>query len=465
MKILLINPNYHPESPTYKISPVPPLGLMSIASLLEKEGFEVRIIDAFLLKLSEGELSKEIIEYNPEIVGITSDSINFMESLRVARIVKTISNAFVVMGGCHATIRANQVIKHPEIDIVVIGEGEYTLLEIAQRIKDQQSLYGCEGCYLNYQGIIIKNPPRSRINNLDELPFPARHLVPFEKYPRVYLFGESGILRYPIDRINTSRGCPYNCSFCSSRIIWGAKYRTRNPKLVVDEIEHLITTYGTKSIYFREDNFTVNRKRVVGICEELKARNIDIDWVCSSRVNLVNKTLLSKMHDAGCKAIWYGMESGSETTLNKLNKEITLQDIKTAVSLTKEVGLAVGGSFMIGVPEETMKDINLTINLIKELKLTRTTIFPFMAIPDSELYFEVKKKGFYNSSFGDLLYVRTAEFNKKHLEKIIANLRKDLVFSYQIDNLKSNFLKYGIKYGLQTLTHPSKLKSFLKHLI
>ena len=307
MKILLINPNYHPDSPTYKIDPVPSLGLMYIASVLERNGFYVKIIDAFFEKLSEEDLSSEILDFSPKIVGITTDSINFFDSLKVAKISKTILNPITVMGGPHATIRSKEVIEYPEVDVVVIGEGEFTLLDVCNRIKKGDSLIGCKGTLIKENGEIILNPRRDRIENLDSLPYPARHLVRFKEYQRDYLFGESNVLKLPVDRINSSRGCPYNCSFCSSREIWNKGYKTRSPKNVVDEIEFLIENYNTKTIYFREDNFMVNEKRVSEICNEIKNRRLQIDWVCSNRVNQVNETLLKEMSEAGCKAIWYGI--------------------------------------------------------------------------------------------------------------------------------------------------------------
>lgn len=461
MKILLINPNHSPESPWFDELPMPMLGLLSIGAILEREEYDIKLIDAFGSCLNQLEISAEIIKYKPDIVGITTDSLNFFESLRTAKLVKTVSNALVIVGGSHATLRAYDIIKYPVIDVVVIGEGEYTILEIVRRIEKGESLKGCNGCFIKENGIIIKNPLNNRIENLDLLPFPARHLLPFEKYLQN---DKSGSLRKPFTTMITSRGCPYNCSFCSSRIIWGNLYKYCNPTLVVDEIELLINNYGIKGISFVDAIFTLNKNHVIKICEEIIRRNIDIDWACSSRANHIDKEMLSKMAKSGCKLIWYGFESGSQRILDKINKKITIDDIRKAVKRTREVDIIPCGLFMVGTPEETMEDINLTINLIRELKLKMFTLNIFTAIPDSEMYYEVKENKLYDSAFGDVLFLKTSVFNRNDLIKIVEDAKKELGFLLQIDNLKRNFLKYSVKYSFDLIIHPKKLKKFYQGL-
>ncbi len=454
MKIVLINPNPLPESPWYSKQPVPPIGLMYIAAVLEKEGYEVIIIDAYLERLRQIELSKRIIEQDPDIVGITTDSCNFHESLRIAKLVKkSVSHAITVMGGPHATVRAKEVIQYPEVDVVVFGEGEYTMLDIVRRVENGTSLKGCEGCFYKENSKIIFNPPRQRIENLDALPFPARHLLDYKKYPRTYTHGG---IKKPVDTVSTSRGCPFNCSFCSNRVIWGKKYTTRSPKNVVDEIEYLVAEYGTKGIYFREDNFTLNNERVLEICEGLRKRKIEIEWECSSRVDLVNKNLLKEMYKAGCRAIWYGIESGFQKTLKKLNKGITVEQSREAVKITKEVGIKVGGSFMIGIPGETMEDIEKTLQLIKELKCTPTALTYFYAIPDSELYREVVQNSWIDSAYGDILFVKTPEFDKEYLQKIIKHKKREELL-WTIKNEPINYIFAAMK-------NPKRVFNFLRNL-
>jgi len=435
------------------------MGLMFLAAILVREGYNVKIIDAYLERLNQLKLSKKILIQNPDIVGITTDSCNFYESIRIAKLVKNVTHALVVLGGPHATIRAKEIINYPEVDVVVIGEGENTLLEIVNRLENGKSLEGCKGCFFKENGKKKFNPFRERIKNFDTLPFPARHLLPYKKYPRLY---SSGGLKAPIDTISTSRGCPYNCSFCSSRIIWGKTYQHRSPKKVVDEIEFLINEYDTNGVYFREDNFTLKKNHVIGICEELRRRKIDIEWECSSRVDLVDKTLLKIMARAGCKSIWYGVESGSQKTLEKINKGITLEKSRKAVKLSREVGINVGGSFIIGIPGETKEDINKTIQFIKELKLTPSAIHYFYGIPDSALYREVIDNNWIDSAYGDILFVKTPEFNKRSLQKIINSVRRDLWFYNIKSKLKQKPLN-AVKFSISAIKQPKKLLSLLRN--
>lgn len=429
MNVLLINPNVSPESPWATKESTPPIGLMYIAAVLEKSGYNLKIIDAKLENLCQMKLSKKIINFNPDIVGITTDSCNFIESLKIAKVAKNSSDTIIIMGGPHVTVMTSEVIQYPEVDIAVIGEGEYTMLDIVQRIEKGKSLKGCKGTWIKEDGKIIQNPLRARID-LDELPFPARHLIPMEKYSRTYTL--SGLTE-PVDCVNTSRGCPYNCSFCSSRIIWGRKHKARSPKNVVNEIEYLIKEYGTKGIYFREDNFTLNRERVIGICEEIQRRKIKITWECSSRVDLVDKSLLRAMYRAGCRAIWYGIESGSPRILDILYKHITVDQSKEAIRLTREAGIKTGGSFIIGIPGETMEDIKLTLNLIKDLHCETTAYHYFYAIPVSKLYLEVKERRMIDSVYGDILFVKNDKFDRDSLTRLINQSREE-IYGDQMQN-------------------------------
>jgi len=461
IKILLINPNPLPDSISFGKNAVPPIGLLYIAAVLEREKFEVSVIDAFLLKLNHIELSRKIIKHKADIVGITSESVNYYESLRIAKTVKNVSKAVVVLGGPHASIKPMDLIQYPEVDIVVIGEGEFTMLEIVQRIKNGQSFDGCKGTVFKKDGEIIVNPLRERIEDLDSIPYPARHLVPIKAYPRNYTFGG---MKIPVDTITTSRGCPYSCSFCSSRMIWGRIYKTRDPKSVVDEIEFLIKNYGTKSFYFVEDNFTLKKKHVMGICDEIIKRKLKIEWECYSRVDLVNKEILEKIHKAGCKAIWYGIESGSPKTLERLDKGITLEQSRNACKMAKNAGLKVGGSFMIRLPGETKEDIIMTYNFIKELALNPTSLALFRAIPDSQMYQEVVEKGMYDASYGDIYFVKLPGISRNYLSEILMRVEKEIPALIRRDNIKRDPL-FILKYFILSLKEPYKIKRFIKNLI
>lgn len=414
MKILLIQPEVPKESPFGKVL-TPPIGLMYIAAVLENNGFDVAILDNNLLELSEQQLSKRIKEENPDLVGISLDCIRLYSSLAIANSVKTIfqDQVLVVMGGPHVNVRYDRVIQYPDVDFVVYGEGEYTMLELCEAIAKNKPKDSIRGLGFKENGKIRINPPRPLIENLDELPFPALHLVPVTKYPRKGEF--SGNI--PVGQVSTSRGCPFNCAFCSNTYVWGRKYRYRSAENVLEEIKIHVEKYGAKGIYFREDCLTINRKRVIDICEGIKKEGLDIKLDCESRVDTIDRELLKIMREAGCENLWFGVESGNQKTLDMMNKGITLEQTKTAFKWCKEVGIKTGASIMLGIPYETIEDMKRTIQFVKEINATYVMTNIFMGIPISKMYYEIIENNWIDSNYGDMLYVKTDNFSREEVEQ------------------------------------------------
>ena len=418
MKTLLINPPTSEIRVAFKRLPTLPLGLVYIAAVLE-QSHSVKILDNYLENLNKEQLKKRISLVKPEIVGITSDSFSFSSAVEVANIVKEIDkNIITVIGGPHANVFPDAPLKHDSVDISVYGEGELTAIELWDKIENGGSLKEVKGIGYKNNGKIIINPPRELIKNLDELPFPARHLFPMERYERKekqYLGIE------PIDWMNTSRGCPFNCTFCDNREIFG-NYRYRSPENVVDEIELLVSEYGIKGVNFREALFTLNKKRVLGICNEIKKRRVDISWFCDSRIDTVDKEMLLSMKDAGCKTIYYGIESGTQEILDYINKGITIPQIKDIVKLSKECGMTVVGSFMIGIPGEIIDQMHETINFACELRpyLDFAWFAAYLGIPKSQLYLYSKENNFIDEDFDNGIFtVKTEEFDRAGMEKLM----------------------------------------------
>lgn len=468
VEVLLINPPSPNKSPFSTGEKLPPLGLAYLAAVLEEEGISVRIVDNYLLEKPISFIEQEVRSLSPEIVGVTCSSITYQQCIKICRSVKVVDpNVKIVTGGPHPTVMPESMLKHQDVDYVVQGEGEQTFLELVKSILGGGKPDGIMGLiHRSNKGKIIRNPPRPFIENLDALPLPARHLLPIEKYPRKIKFLDVS----PVDSMNTSRGCPFSCAFCSVGSIWGRKYRFFSPRRTADEIGHLINQYGTRGIYFREDNFTVNKDRVFKICEEIRRRRLDLDWVCESRVDLLSRKILANMKAAGCKAIWFGFESGSQRILNVLNKEITVEDSKKAVKLCKEVGIKVGGSFMIGIPGETPSDVKSTVKLAKQLNPDWCWFNIFVGIPTSKLYSKILDQHLYEHIDENyLVYVKTEWFNYEKMLKIWERiyeelwwyratlkmkakrlLRKELEKSPKsvidiILNLSHKFKKYGIE--------------------
>jgi len=349
MRALLINTPYpSSEFPTI------PLGLAYVAALLEKEGVEVQVQDFLVTKYSKEILEQKIAEFAPEITGITSVTMNYPIASGILKDCKGIDgNIITVIGGPHVSFWAEEALREaPWIDVVVRGEGEYTMLEIAQG----KSLKEIDGIAFRENRDIVFTKPRQWIENLDELPFPARHLFPLSRYRA--LFSECGVI--------TSRGCPFNCIFCAGPKMVGRKGRFRSTKLVVDEIEQILN-YGFKTITVADDLFTLNRKHLHAFCDEIMARKLKFQWSANSRVDTVTPELLEKMKEAGCYFICYGVESGNQKILDIVRKKITPDKVRKAIKISKDAGMKSLASFIIGLPGETKETLAETVNFAREL--------------------------------------------------------------------------------------------------
>lgn len=349
MGTLLINPPY-----PFTESPIMPLGLSYIAAVLEKNGFEVQVLDLLVSQYSEDKLYRHMAEFRPEVVGVTAVTMNYPISSNILRLCKRFDeNVITVIGGPHVTFCAEQTLREaPWIDIVVRGEGEYTMLDIVRGKK----LPEIEGLVFRKGDGMVITSDRPWIENLDELPFPARHLFPLSKYRA---FGAGGSLI-------SGRGCPFNCIFCAGHRMTGRRVRLRNPKLVVDEIQ-LVQELGFRVIHVEDDLLTLNHAHVYAICDEIVNRGLKIEWNAFSRVDTVDRELLRKMKQAGCFGLVYGVESGNQEILDRAKKKITLEKVRQAVALTKETGMKALASFILGLPGETKDTMRQSYDFARQL--------------------------------------------------------------------------------------------------
>ena len=393
MKILLINPPIKnmlttevPEMVTEERGFNPPLGIMYIAAYLEKyTDNEVRILDADVEELSYEQIKQEIRKRKPDIVGLSAMTFTLIDCMILAKIVKEIDkNIKVIFGGPHPHIYPLETINLPYVDYVVMGEGEYTFTHLVENINSVKRLKLKKGIVFKEDGKIIHTGMPELIQDLDNIPFPARHLTPYKKY--------SSLLarRSPVTTMITSRGCPYKCLFCM-RPHLGKKFRARSAKNVVDEIEECVNI-GIKEFLMYDDTFTVERKRVMDICNEIIRRRVDIGWDVRARVNTVDYELLKKMKKAGCERIHYGVEKGNQEQLNILRKGITLKQVKNAFRLTKKAGIGTLAYFMIGGPEETRKTVMQSINFAKMIKPDYAHFSITTPFPATDLYNLALKK-------------------------------------------------------------------------
>ncbi|MHA1238233.1 MAG: B12-binding domain-containing radical SAM protein [Candidatus Odinarchaeia archaeon] len=386
MKVTLINPPIPARSYSSELT-AQPLGLVYLAAVLLQEGHKVNVIDCHPLGYT-AENVKEKVRKNPsDVYGITATTLTIDEAIKTAKAIKELQpDGKIVLGGPHVTFTDTEILQnYPFVDVVVRGEGEETFSELINQLEVGGSLETIKGItYRDNNGKIRRNEDRPLISNLDELPFPARELLPLDSYKA---FG----VKLPSFSILSSRGCPFGCNFCAVSKMFGRKFRARSAKNVVDEIEYLISKFNATHFTFVDDIFTINKRRVIEIINEIKARKLDISWDCETRVDMVDKMLLIKMRKAGCQTMFFGVESGDQRILDRMGKGITLDQIRRAFKLTKEVGMFTIASIMLFYPGETEDSLKNTFKLLRELDPDLVQFSIATPFPGTKFYEEVKQ--------------------------------------------------------------------------
>lgn len=383
-KVALVNSPLREGS--YRHPIFPPLGLAYLAAVLEQDGHEIKIIDCPVYGMNHEKLKAELATFQPDFVGIASMTPTIPEALQSARVAKeACPNAKVIMGGPHATFMDKQILSEEKaVDIVVRGEGEETLSELVQYSLDAKNLSDVKGITFRSEGKIVQTPNRPFIQDLDALPRPAYKYIPIEKY----IISGKRILP-----IMSSRGCPFQCSFCVASQMFGAKFRGRSPKNVVDELEWLRDEYGADGVSFHDDTLTLDRKRMIGICDEIIERKINLPWGCQTRVDTVSKEILAKMKKANCNEVSFGIESGCQRILDAVKKRVSVEQCERAVKWAKEEGLFVAVSTIINYPGETKESMLQTLDLMRRIKPDDAWVCIATPYPGTELRALVEIKG------------------------------------------------------------------------
>lgn len=382
-KILLVNP------PWYRLFNVrcifPPLGLLHMASVLEEAGYRVTVYNADyseaapIFKYSQitrfhdryikclnqisnpvwKEIQNTIQQLSPDLIGISAMTSTFQSALNVARLAKEISKDItVILGGFHPTLLPQATLKNKDIDIVVRGEGEYTLLETIKELNSSPPrLDKILGISFKKNQDIIHNPKRGLIQDLDILPFPARNRV----IPKINLNPEIDFVPLII-----TRGCPYLCTYCSSHKIWGRKVRFRSPENIIEEIQELKTYFGLNSFHFYDDTLTLNSQFLQNLCQLILKKRLRIKWICQARINEISPSLLKNIKSAGCIGLNVGVESINPVTLRKINKRLNCKEIIRACKLIKQYEFELNIFMMFGFPWETKDDLILTEQFLNE---------------------------------------------------------------------------------------------------
>jgi len=415
VKVLLINP---PQT-FYRGSDPPagnlPLGLMYIAAVLDKAGYKVEILDAFMtdslfqkngdtliVGMPYEKIKEEIRRRKPDIVGIANPFTCQVEhAIKIGNIVKEVDPSILtVVGGPHVTVVPAEFLEEAKnIDIAVIGEGEHTILDIVKFFEGTKEIGDVQGIAYRKDGKIKQNSPRPFIKNLDELPFPAYHLVDMEQYLSPKKIEYRSFKDRAISMI-TSRGCPFNCNFCSVHLHMGKMFRAHSVNYVINHIEHVVNRYGVKTIFFEDDNLTFDLKRFEAICDKILERGIRFNWETPNgiRGDYLTFNLLKKMKKSGCQSVFFGIESGDQFVLdNIIDKSLNLKEVVKVAKMCKDIGLKTAAFYIIGFPGEKKENMLKTVELALRLKRDFDVgMLLHVATPScgTRLYEECKKKGY-----------------------------------------------------------------------
>ncbi|MCW4030045.1 MAG: B12-binding domain-containing radical SAM protein [Candidatus Bathyarchaeota archaeon] len=384
-RITLINPPYPAGAHSHPA--FMPLGIGYLGAVLTKNHYEVKVIDCQAQHVNYEQLKETLTKTHSDIIGVTCTTLTYKSALKILKTAKEVyPNCVTAMGGPHITFWDNQGLQEaPYLDIAIRNEGELTIVELADRIEKGQAYTDIVGTTCRKDGKIVRNPDRPPLENLDSLPFPALHL--WEKLGEIRKYGT---IPYPI---LGSRGCTFWCNFCTTVRMFGRRYRMRSPKNVVDEIEYLHKNYHANQFTFYDDAFTVDQNRTMEICNEIHRRGLKIKWDCETRVDMVSRELLFKMREAGCIAVWYGVESGSKKLLTSMGKGFNLNQTRRAFKWAKEAGLMTVAGVILGFPGETKESVWETIRFVKELNPNDVGFYIATPYPGTPLYDEVKANG------------------------------------------------------------------------
>lgn len=364
-----------------------PISLPSIAGPLRKNGHEVSIMDCVVNKKPISKILDDIKAFDPSLIIINISTVTYYDDIAVADIIKSKFQHIHLTGiGNHVTSLPQTAIKESRLDSVILGEPEFTALELSDHLSRNEDIKDIEALAYRDKDDIRVNEKKYFHKDLDELPFPARDLMDNKRYTLP-------VINEPYTLIISSRGCPHECIFCTASQYYGKKPRFRSPENILEEIKEIRCKYGIRNITMWSDTFTLNRSFVIRICQLLIKEKLDIRWMCNSRVDRVDPEMLKLMKKSGCIGISYGVESGDQEILNNIKKKITLSQIRDAIRWTREAGIESLAHIIFGLPGETRTTIEKTINFIIELDPDYAQFYCAIPFPGTEFYEISKKKG------------------------------------------------------------------------
>lgn len=457
-KVLLINPaeyeSKYNKAPSLNRMVFPPLGLAYIAAVLEQNDHTVSILDAVAVQTDEKDLKEILRKEKPNVVGLQVYTPSIYRAIEVAKLVKhEHEDVTIVFGGPHPTFIPNETLAMSKaVDFLVRGEGEYTFLNLVNTLDENgnyKSLKKVKGLSFRHNGSIINTPDAPYIQDLDSLPFPARHLLPMEEY---HYFGA----RKEMQSLLSSRGCPFKCRFCAVGAFYDHIWRPRSAKNVVDEIEHIREKYKVKAIAVMDDMATFSKKRIKAICHEITERDLDIYWGTVSRVDKLDYDTLKLMAKSRCLQVMVGVESGSQKILENSHKGIKVEQIEQFFSWCKKLGMDTVASIVFGLPGETKQTLLETLRFVIKINPGVAVFSAATPYPGTPFWNEAKQNGWLpkSTNWSDLtMYdpvLNTIDVNKEELEDFIQ-------FAY----LKFRGPKWGMQRLYNDFRYTQKIHGFL----
>lgn len=458
--ILLLYPYTHDLFPEVG-GIMPSLGLAYLDAFLKSKGIESQVIDCTGQGLVHTELAYIMKREQVRLVGISAMTPFIHRAVELASVIKQIDERIVIiMGGSHASSLGPDLLKQTtSLDIVARGEGELTLLEIVKEFKQEQDpdLSMISGISFKKNGLVITTADRPLIQDLDTVPFPSRDISNSSNYhlPVKWNFRE------PFAAIVTSRGCKYNCAFCDVHMTFGRLVRCRSVKNIIAEIKYLKREFDVRDIIFYDDTLTINRQRVLELCQAIIEERLRISWGCYSRVDAIDREITVAMKQAGCRMISFGVESGSGQMLKLMRKGITLERSLSAVGLCNKIGIQTSASFVIGFPGETTETILQTKSFVKKLNPLFATFFRFIPYPGTPFYKEyLKQENLDNLEIGQFQelggarVIKIPGISEENLIKCI----KNMYLTFYLNPKKL------IQHGLRILRFPRLLGGYIKSI-
>jgi len=388
MRVLLVEP---PKIPWEMMGDVvaPPLGLAQLAGCLEQAGIRVDILDANALELGWAGTEQAIAQASPDLVGITVFTPYVPEVVRAVRVARQAApQATIVLGGPHATFTVAETLETmPEVDIVVRGEGDQIIVTLARALEAGNELSAVPGISYRQDGTIVENPVPPPLD-LANHPQPAFHLMPMERYHFASLGG-------PFATVVASRGCPFQCNFCSEWPFWRGGWRPHEPEWVIDQVDTLVNRYGRRNIWFGDDCFNVNHDHVAAICEGILQREIDVNWYYQGRADLVvkHKDLLPLMRRAGNRMVQLGIEASNDEQRDELNKQLRTETVEQAVRLLREQDIVCQGMLIVGLPSDSPRTFEQKVRLVNRLNIDFPVFLVYTLFPGAPAYQEAVDQG------------------------------------------------------------------------